>query len=434
MKKLLFAGACSLTAMSTFAMDSTEQRILLLEQQLNALKTELQQQKQAQTELQHSQVAVQHDLHTQQQQLEAQQNSTKKLIDLGDNVDVYGVLRFDGAVDFKSSPNGRGRTINQINRAPFDEPDSTRSDFTAAATRIGVNIKDLAGNPNVKAKIEADFWSNGGRGDGNFRIRHAYLNAYNWTFGQTTSLMSNIEVATDAVDYSLLLGNAVVRHPQVQYGWTLNPENSINVALEYMGGGDRSSALPALTAKYSYKNGPAHIIANGFVNEKQAQGATEDIEDIGWGVGLGGRYRFDAQNSIQAQYYHMVGDQRIVSFLTQGATSDGEAWGGDFSVDPLKKELLLNRFDSLTLGYSHIFSPQWRANIAASVVNFDDDSAFAKANPESNKRLSDYVINGIYSPWKNVDLGAEYHHGKRETFDGREADVSRINMTAKYSF
>ena len=64
MKKLLFAGACSLNAMSTIAMDNTEQRILLLEQQLHALKTELQQQKQVQTELQHSQVAVQQDVHT----------------------------------------------------------------------------------------------------------------------------------------------------------------------------------------------------------------------------------------------------------------------------------------------------------------------------------------------------------------------------------
>ena len=434
MKKLLFASACSLATVATFADSTTEQRILMLEQQLNALKAELAQQKQAQTQLEEQHVAVQKDIQVQQQALEAQQTSNKKLLDLGDNVDVYGVLRFDGAVDFKSAPEGRGRTINQINRVPFNEPDSTRSDFTAAATRIGVNVKDLAGNPNVKARLEADFWTNGGRGDGNFRVRHAYLDAYNWIFGQTTSLMANLEVATDAVDYSLLLGNSVVRHPQVRYAWKINPENSLNVALEYMGGGDRSSALPALTAKYTYKNGPAHVIAQGFVNEKQAQSASKDIEEMGWGVGLGTRYRFNPKNAVQAQYYHMVGDQRIVSFLTQGATSDGYAWGGDFSVDPIKNELLLNRFDSLTIGYSHIFNPKWRSSIAASVVNFDDDSDFAKANPESNKRLTDYVINGIYSPWKNVDLGAEYHHGQRETFDGREADVSRINMTAKYSF
>ena len=427
MKKILLATACGLTTMATWGNTSTEQRILLLEQQLEALKSELQQQKQVQTVLQQEQVVVREDV-------QQQQEKVKKISDFRDNVDVYGVLRFDGAVDFKSTPSGRGRTINQINRAPFEEADSVRSDFTAAASRIGVHIKELGGDPNVKARLEADFWTNGGRGDGNFRVRHAYVNAYNWTLGQTSSLMANMEVATDAVDYSLLLGNSVVRHPQVQYAWTINPENRLNVALEYMGGGDRSSALPALTGKYTYKKDNTHLIAQGFVNEKQAQGEQTDINEIGWGVGLGGRYRFDENNSIQGQYYHMVGDQRIVSFLTQGSTSDGNAWGGDFSVDPMNNELLLNRFDSFTLGYSHTFSPKWRANVAASMVSFDEDSDYAQANPESNKRLTDYVLNGIYTPWKNVDLGAEYHHGKRETFDGKEADIARVNMTMKYSF
>ena len=36
-----------------------------------------------------------------------------------DNVDVYGLIRFDGAVDFKSTTEARGRTINQINKVPL---------------------------------------------------------------------------------------------------------------------------------------------------------------------------------------------------------------------------------------------------------------------------------------------------------------------------
>lgn len=60
-----------------------------------------------------------------------------------DNVDVYGLIRFDGAVDFKSTTEARGRTINQINKVPFTEPDSTRSDFTAAASRVVSWLKTL---------------------------------------------------------------------------------------------------------------------------------------------------------------------------------------------------------------------------------------------------------------------------------------------------
>lgn len=54
----------------------------------------------------------------------------------------------------------------------------------------------------------------------------------------------------------------------------------------------------------------------------------------------------------------MVGDQRIAAFLTQGSTTDGAAWGGDYSVDPINNELLLNEFNSLSIGFTHKFTPK----------------------------------------------------------------------------
>lgn len=47
-----------------------------------------------------------------------------------------------------------------------------------------------------------------------------------------------------------------------------------------MAGGDRSSALPALTTKYVHQSGPLHLLAQGFVNQKQAQTDTGDIEKL----------------------------------------------------------------------------------------------------------------------------------------------------------
>lgn len=130
----------------------------------------------------------------------------------------------------------------------------------------------------------------------------------------------------------------------------------------------------------------------------------------------------------------MVGDQRIAAFLTQGSTTDGAAWGGDYSVNAANNELLLNEFNSINIGFTHKFTPKLRSSINASVVDFDDSSDYARANPETNKRLTDYVANVIYSPVPKINLGAEYHHGKRETFDNKEADISRINLSANYSF
>ena len=421
MKKLVLATLCGIASGTVFSAEVSEDRIQFLEAQLKQIQSELEQQKQSQLALK-------------VQQEQSKTAESKSLSSIMDNVDVYGMIRLDGAIDFKSTPEARGRTINQINKVPFTEPDSVRSDFTAAASRIGFLAKDLGGNPNISARLEADFWTNSGKGDGGLRIRHAHLKYYNWTFGQAWSLMSTPEISTEAVDYSLFLGGSVLRTPQVSYAFKLDQENTWNVGLEYMAGGDRSSALPALTTKYVHQSGPVHLLAQGFVNQKQAQTDTGDIEKVGWGVGVGGRYRFDDQNSIQGNYFHIVGDQRIASFLTQGSTSDGANWGGDYSVDLLNNELLLNEFNSLNIGFTHKFTPKLRSNINASMVDFDDSSDYAKANPETNKRLTDYVANVIYSPVPKVNLGAEYHHGKRETFDNRETDISRVNLSATYSF
>ncbi|WP_104490146.1 DcaP family trimeric outer membrane transporter [Acinetobacter indicus] len=421
MKKLVLATLCGLASAQAFSAEASEERMQFLEAQLKQIQAELEQQKQSQLALK-----------AQQEQSKAA--DSKSLSSVLDNVDVYGMIRLDGAIDFKSTPEARGRTINQINKVPFTEPDSVRSDFTLAASRVGFLAKDLGGNPNISARLEADFWTNNGKGDGGLRIRHAHLKYYNWTFGQAWSLMSTPEISTEAVDYSLLLGGSILRTPQVSYAFKLDPENTWNVGLEYMAGGDRSSALPALTTKYVHQSGPLHLLAQGFVNEKQAQTATGDIDKVGWGVGVGGRYRFDDQNSIQGNYFHMVGDQRIAAFLIQGSTADGAALGGDYSVDTASNELLLNEFNSFNIGFTHKFTPKWRSSIAASVVDFDDSSDYAKANPETNKRLTDYVANVIYSPLPKINLGAEYHHGKRETFDKKEADISRINLSANYSF
>lgn len=421
MKKLVLATLCGIASMQAFSAEASEDRMQFLESQLKQIQAELEQQKSTQLALKN-------------QQEETKTQDAKALKSLVDNVDVYGLIRLDGAIDFKNTPKERGRTINQINKVPFTEPDSTRSDFTVAASRIGFLAKDLNGNPNVSARLEADFWTNNGKGDGGLRIRHAHLKYYNWTFGQAWSLMSTPEISTEAVDYSLFLGGSILRTPQVSYAFKFGSENTWNVGLEYMAAGDRSSALPALTTKYVHQSGPVHLLAQGFVNQKQAQTDTGDIDKVGWGVGVGGRYRFDDQNSIQGNYFHMVGDQRIAAFLIQGSTADGTAWGGDYSVDATNNELLLNEFNSLNVGFTHKFTPKLRSSINASVVDFDDSSDYAKANPETNKRLTDYVANVVYSPVPNINLGAEYHQGKRETFDNNKADVSRVNLSATYSF
>lgn len=412
---------CILSLMTAPAYANVEQKIELLEQQLLQLKQQLQEDKLIQNKLVEENKTVQSTLISQESRI-------KKSINPEHDVKFYGHIRLDGAVDFESSAGG---TFGKLNTVPLQGTQGNRSEFNLTASRIGVDLKKTIGEKVLTAKLEGDFWD-GSSGDGKFRVRHAYIDYNNWLLGQTTSLVTNLETATESVDYTAFLGTSWVRLPQVRYNFNINSEHNLKVGLEYVS--SRSSELPALTTKYTYKQNNLTTLAQGFVNEKRAQLDNKDIDKLAWGVGAGLKYQATTNTSLQGHYYHIKGDQKFIPYSAQGSNANGGTAGGDFSVELGLNDLDLNEFDSFVLGFSHRFNPYWRMNLAASLFNYDDKNDFAKNNQNMNKKLTDFAANIFFTPVKNFDLGLEYHLGNREIFSGDDVDVSRLNMAAIYKF
>ncbi|EKU50797.1 MULTISPECIES: outer membrane trimeric porin-like protein DcaP [Acinetobacter] len=438
MKKLILATACAVASGTIFAntATTTEQRINLLETELQKLKAELQAQKQTQNNLQVKQAKIEENVEK-NITAETAKPIAPSWVTWTDNVKVYGIARLDAAVDFKSSPDSGGRTTSSIYRTPFENDkraNHSRSDASINASRLGVyfNSPDKA----VTGNVEADFFdsSNMGTGDGKFRIRHAYFTYKDWTFGQTWSLMSNMETRTESVDYTQFMGTSYTRTPQVRYDWKIDQNHDLKVALEHTG--SRVSAFPSLTGRYTFKQGPLTALAQGFVNEKSVDVAKDTVKKVSWGAGTGLKYQFDPQQSVQANYQYIVGDQKFMPYTTQSGLANATALNaaGDFSLDQDKTDLLMNKLHSFNIGYSYKFNDQWRSNLSASLFEYDDNTEYAKLNQDANKRLTDYAANIFYSPAEQIDIGLEYHQGKREVFDGRTADVSRLNFVSMYKF
>lgn len=438
MKKLILATACAVASGTIFAntATTTEQRINLLETELQKLKAELQAQKQTQNNLQVKQAKIEENVEK-NITAETAKPIAPSWVTWTDNVKVYGIARLDAAVDFKSSPDSGGRTTSSIYRTPFENDkraNHSRSDASINASRLGVyfNSPDKA----VTGNVEADFFdsSNMGTGDGKFRIRHAYFTYKDWTFGQTWSLMSNMETRTESVDYTQFMGTSYTRTPQVRYDWKIDQNHDLKVALEHTG--SRVSAFPSLTGRYTFKQGPLTALAQGFVNEKSVDVAKDTVKKVSWGAGTGIKYQFDPQQSVQANYQYIVGDQKFMPYTTQSGLANATVLNaaGDFSLDQDKTDLLMNKLHSFNIGYSYKFNDQWRSNLSASLFEYDDNTEYAKLNQDANKRLTDYAANIFYSPAEQIDIGLEYHQGKREVFDGRTADVSRLNFVSMYKF
>lgn len=418
LKTIVFSIACVMGS-SVFA-DTVESRIGALEAELNKLK----------------EIRVQDIKRAEEKiaKVEAKSDSKTSIVAGDTSLKFYGIVRMDAAVDFKdtaAAPFVQNQTPD-VNRTPA----GNRSAFTLTATRLGMDLLKPVNGTDVKAKIEMDFWD-GSEGNGKLRIRHAYVDFNNWLLGQTSSSMANIETNTESVDYTLFMGYSWTRTPQIRYNFNLAPAHNLKVAAEYVD--SRSSELPALTAKYVYNQSNLTAVAQGFVHEKRASltvnGAEQDIDKLAWGVGAGLKFKPTENNSIQGHVYHIKGDEKFVSYTAQtGGTVNGYTSKGDFSVNASQNDLDQNEVNTYVLGYSHKLNHQWRTNFVASLLDFDDSTTYAKNNTAANKRVSDFAANIFYTPVPSVDVGLEYHNGKRERFDGEEFDVSRINFVSTYKF
>ena len=117
------------------------------------------------------------------------------------------------------------------------------------ASRLGVYFNSP--NKAVTGNIEADFFDSSNMGTEMVNSVSAMHFTYkDWTFGQTWSLMFNMETRTEAVDYTQFVGTSYTRTPQIRYDWKIDANNDLKVALEYTG--SRVSAFPTLTGRYTF--------------------------------------------------------------------------------------------------------------------------------------------------------------------------------------
>jgi uncharacterized UPF0160 family protein len=131
-----------------------------------------------------------------------------------------------------------------------------------------------------------------------------------------------------------------------------------------------------------------------------------------------------------ANYYHVKGDSRYI--LYSGQTNTAYTTTGDGKTTDY--DIHNNEFDTAQIGYQRNWSPKLRSAFSLAGMWFKDDNTYAENNQSYNKTLYNAIANIIYTPVKNVDLGAEYTYGQRETFAGDKGDLSRINFLTRYSF
>ena len=83
------------------------------------------------------------------------------------------------------------------------------------------------------------------------------------------------------------------------------------------------------------------------------------------------------------------------------------------------------------VSYRHWWNEVLRTNVVYSVLDVDN----VAAQTDTDLKSAQYsVVNLIWTPYKNLDLGVEALYGTRENLDTQDGSATRLQFSGKYAF
>lgn len=469
---LLAAGVLSLPAFGQTKADFDEMRQELqrLRQELNALK--------GQPAVAASAASGASSTNDRIEQLEIKQKDAVVLGDIGNSfrlpgsetsLRIYGFAELTAVKEFKGDNSNNDYSTYApyapINGSMGNANRTGVSYLTARTSRLGVEASTPTAYGPLGVKIEGDFNNEPRTGDGavsgkvgniytqawtnsyGFRLRHAYGQFGGLLIGQTWSTFMDVDNSPETVDFNGPIGSALARQPQIRYAYgtkdmgtfTVALENSVNYILDNTGTATTQglAKMPDLIGRWDKSFGWGSMSVRGVSHELRVNdGAGLEVSKRGYGLASTAFIKMrDGKDFASVGLTYGEGIGRYF-YGIEGAAFDGT-------------NILLEKALGIAVGYQYKASDRLRANFVFGAQRSYDNAytAFARANGLDSSvgagGMGQFAINRsayqahlgfIYNPIKNVDFGAEYIFGQRETLAGEKGDLSRVNLSAKYYF
>jgi hypothetical protein len=334
----------------------------------------------------------------------------------------YGFAEGHAIYDLKQP--GPSDTFTDLMFQPLDGSGGQKgkTKFTAQTSRFGFESSTPTELGAFNTKVEMDFYSYGAGNRNRLRLRHAYGEYAGFLVGQTWSTFMDLDDLPETVDFNGPIGAPFSRRTQIRYTYNDPQFAKFTFALEDPTdqGGPGSSAnekTPQLVARFDKSFDWGAVNARLLSHEKRIGDQTKR----GSGIGLGGSYKLTDKDLLMGQYTRVDGD------IDQLYGSNG------YAADSSGK-IVFDKNMGVVVGWAHTYNDQLRVNLVYGMNR--GKTAPDPTNPDAlaNRRLSQLHVGGIYSPIKNIELGAEYIQGRNETFAGDTGKLQRVDLMARYSF
>jgi len=307
-------------------------------------------------------------------------------------------------------------------------------DLNARQTRFWFTTSSAIAGHKVASRVEGDFQVLPGSGDArttnpaNFSLRRAYVTVDNWLFGQEWSNFQNVAVLPESADYigssegTVFARQAQVRYTRGSFAIALeNPETTVTP----FGGGARivtdDSGLPDITARFDLKRPFGDFTLAGLVRQLAIHQGAIDAKTTGWGVSASGKIKAGARDDLRFMLTTGEGVGRYVGLnFANDAVIDAT---GGLEAIPLTAGFL---------AYRHFWTDALRSTVMYSAQRVDNPKTLTGLGV--NTSASSVHGNLVWSPFKGLDVGAEYLVGERELESGASGALKRLQAFVKYGF
>ena len=274
----------------------------------------------------------------------------------------------------------------------------------------------------MKVFVEADFFTGESSelvsNSRHFRLRHAYGKVGNLLIGQTwsTFMDKNFVLYPTTVDFGGPAGATFIR--QSQFRWSIN--DGLDFALEnpenrVLGAPAVRDTLPDIVVRYAQLGDISWQVAGLFQQFEVDGGPADGESESNFGATGGVNVKLGNDSvSIKAN----VNSNRYTYY---GFSNPAAVVVGN-NIETIDH-------DAVVVAYNHDWGGA-TTTIAYGMVSFDGEFLA----PTDIDNINTIHINYRWSPYTNVNFGAEVSRAEQELVNGDDGDATRVQFGAQYSF
>ena len=345
-------------------------------------------------------------------------------------------------------------------------PGDPSANIHARQSRINIEASksDTPFGP-ARAFFEADFFGPVDLGtptvsnSHTFRLRHAFAEVGPVLAGQSWSTFIDPSTYAELLDFTGPGGESFMRAGQVRYTHNFgggfsgaiaveNPQSRIRIGegpvsgtgaappatgLQVIGVGPFArDSTPDFVARIKYESPQFNLQLSGVGTRSTAPPPTAATPivpgngKLGFGVLASGQIAlplFNKKDNFRFQTGYLDGASRYLLEVSSAAPS-------------VAYNATLTQFETIKAyggfgAFQHWWTDALRTNLVYSVVRVDSPTF---SGPAVLRGTQYGAVNLLYSPWPEVDIGAEFQYGRRTDVDGRSGYQTRIQSSLIYRF